>query len=110
MQDEAPGNDPKKLWQNQSTEPSSMTLLLVQKKTRELHRKTRGELLKSISGPLIAGLMGGFGIRFPDPVMQPVFGLVIIWSMAGKLSEPASTSTAMWSCGNSLTLIPFVIA
>ena len=83
MQDEAPGNDPKKLWQNQATEPSSMTLLLVQKKTRELHRKTRGELLKSISGPLIAGLMGGFGIRFSDPVMQPVFGLAIIWSMAG---------------------------
>jgi hypothetical protein len=51
MQNDHPGNDPRTVWQNQPTEPSAMTLLLIRKKTRELRAKTHRELLKSIAGP-----------------------------------------------------------
>jgi hypothetical protein len=84
MQNNYSGNDPRTIWRNQPTEPSTMTLLLIRKKTRELHAKTRVELLKSISGPLIVVALGGFGLSFPDPVLRAVFAFAIFWSMAGQ--------------------------
>jgi hypothetical protein len=93
MQNESHGDDPRAIWQNQPTEPSTMTLLLLQKKTRELHAKTRGELLKGISGPLIVVALGSFGLRFADPVLRVLFGFAIAWSMAGQYF----LNRGMWS-------------
>ena len=84
MQNDSPGNDPRKIWQNQPTEPSIMTLLLIRKKTRELHAKTRGELLRSLAGPLIVVVLGGFGLRFSDLVLRVVFVVAMAWSIAGQ--------------------------
>ena len=64
MPNDSSTNNPKAIWQNQPTEPSAMTLLLIRKKTRELHAETRRELLKSVSGPLIVITLGGFGLWF----------------------------------------------
>jgi hypothetical protein len=83
MQNDYPGNDPRAVWQNQPTEHSTMTSLLIRKKTRELHAKTRQELLKSIAGPLIVIALGGFGLRFSDPVLRAVFAFAMAWSLAG---------------------------
>lgn len=83
MRNDYPGNDPRTIWQNQPTELSQMTMLLIRKKTRELRAKTRGDLLKSIAGPLMAVALGGFGLWFPDPVLRTVFAFAIAWSMAG---------------------------
>jgi hypothetical protein len=84
MRNDYPANDPRKLWQDQPTEPSAMTLLLIRKKTRELHAKTRGELLKSIAGPLIVVAAGGFGLRFGDPLLRAIFAFAVVWSLAGQ--------------------------
>jgi hypothetical protein len=78
------GNDPRKIWQNQPTEPSIMTLEKIRQKTQQLHSKTHWDLIKSISGPLIVAAICGFGIRFPDPVLRAVLAFAITWSLAGQ--------------------------
>jgi hypothetical protein len=83
MQNDSSGIDPKTIWQNQPTETPTMTLLLIRKKARELHAKTRGELLRSIFGPVLVAGLGGFGLGLPDPVLRAVFVFAIAWSLAG---------------------------
>lgn len=84
MQNDSQGNNARKVWQNQPTEPTTMTLLLIRKKTRELHAKTQGELLRNLAGPLIVVAVGGFGLGFSDPVLRVVFACAIGWSIAGQ--------------------------
>jgi len=93
MQNDSSENDPRTIWQSQATESSTMTLLLIRKKTRELHAKTRGDLLKSIFSPLIVVALGGFGLRFPDPVLRVAYAFAIAWSMAGQYF----LNRGMWS-------------
>jgi hypothetical protein len=70
-----------------------MTLLLIRKKTRELHAKTRGELLRSISGPLIVVALGAFSLRFSEPALRAVFAFAFAWSVAGQYF----LNRGMWS-------------
>ena len=49
---DSPENDPKTIWQNQPTEPSAMTLDKIRQKVRELHAKTRRQLLGNLAVPL----------------------------------------------------------
>jgi len=93
MPNDSAGSDAKTIWQNQPTEPSTMTLLLIRKKTRELDAKTRGELLRSISGPMIVVAIGAFSLRYPDPVLRAVFALAFAWSVAGQYF----LNRGMWS-------------
>ncbi len=60
-----------------------MTMLLIRKMTRELHAKTRGELLRSIFAPLIVVALGSLGLWFADRASRAVFAFAIVWSMAG---------------------------
>jgi hypothetical protein len=76
-------NDLRNIWQSQPTEPSTMTLLLIRNKTRELHARTRGDLLRAIAAPVMVAVLGGFGLRFRDPVLQALYGFAIAWSLAG---------------------------
>ncbi len=96
MEGEQPYGDPRTIWQNQQTERSPMTMLLIRNKTRELRTKTRGERLKSISGPLIVVVLGVIGLHFPDAALGWVFAFAIVWSLAGQYFfqrglRPAST-------------------
>jgi hypothetical protein len=93
MRNDSPGEDPRTIWQNQPTEPSAMTLLLIRKKTRELHAKTRWELLKSIAGPVIVLALGGFFLRFLDWPLRVVFAFATVWSIAGQYY----LNRGMWS-------------
>jgi hypothetical protein len=93
MQNDSSGNDPRTIWQNQPTEPSAMTLEKIRQKVRELHAKTRRELIKSIAGPLIVVAICGFAIRFPDPLLRAILAFAIAWSLTGQYF----LNRGMWS-------------
>src|SRR6185437_3174643 len=86
MRNNSSGNDPRSIWQNQPTEPSVMTLEKIRQKVRELHAKTRRELLlRRIGIPLIVVAISGFGItQGHDTALRMVFVLAIAWSLAGQ--------------------------
>jgi hypothetical protein len=86
MPDNLPGSDPKSIWQNQPTEASAMTMRLIQQKARELHAKTRRQLLGTLAAPLAAALFYATGARlFPSiqHVLLPPFLFALAWSLAG---------------------------
>jgi hypothetical protein len=86
MQDDLCGDDPKAIWQNQTIEESTMTLEKIRKKARQLHTKTRRELLRSLAVPIAVGFFYAFGIReFPalQQVLHPLFAFALVWSLAG---------------------------
>jgi hypothetical protein len=85
MRDDFHGKDPKTIWQNQPIEASTMTLEEMRQKARELHSKTRRELLGSIAVPLIVIGLSGWGVIITyDPVMRLMFGFAIAWALAGQ--------------------------
>src|SRR5436853_7880207 len=84
MRNDSFGNDPRTIWQNQPTEPSAMTLEKIRQKVRELHAKTRRQLLGNLVVPFIVIAFYGFGIKqFHHPVLRSVFAFAIAWSLAG---------------------------
>jgi hypothetical protein len=82
MRDDSPENDPRTIWQNQPTEPSVMTLEKIRHKVRELHAKTRRQLLGNLAVLLIVVAFCGFGIK-QFPAVQPLCAFAIAWSLAG---------------------------
>jgi hypothetical protein len=70
-----------------------MTLEKIRQKVRELHAKTRRELIKSIAGPLIVVAICGFAIRFPDPLLRAILAFAIAWSLTGQYF----LNRGMWS-------------
>jgi hypothetical protein len=95
MRNDSSGNDPRTIWQNQPTEPSAMTLEKIRQKTQELHAKTRRELLRGITVPLlVAGISGWVVARLDGgPVLLALFALAIAWSLAGQYF----LNRGMWS-------------
>ncbi|MGI8744197.1 MAG: hypothetical protein ACR2NN_16810 [Bryobacteraceae bacterium] len=86
MRDDFHGDDLRTIWQNQPTEASTMTLEKIRQKARELHAKTRRELLGTLTVPLVVALFYAFGIKqFPplQQVLQPLFAFALAWSLAG---------------------------
>jgi hypothetical protein len=86
MPDDRPENDLRKIWQNQPTEASPMTLEKIQQKARELHAKTRRQLLGTLTTPLMVVIFYAYGIKqFPllGQVLQPLFAFALAWSLAG---------------------------
>jgi hypothetical protein len=86
MQDDSPENELRKIWQSQPTEPSLMTLEKIRQKVRELHAKTRRQLMGTLAGPLAAGFFFAFGMKeFPSlqHVLQPLFAFALAWSLVG---------------------------
>jgi hypothetical protein len=61
-----------------------MTLEEIRQKVRELHAKTRRELLGNLLAPFIVVAFCSFGIKhFHHPVLRSVFAFAIAWSLAG---------------------------
>jgi hypothetical protein len=84
MPSDSSGNDPRTIWQNQPIEPSAMTLEKIRKKVRELHAKTRRQMLGNLVVPLVVVALCGFGMKqFPHPGLRSLFALAIAWSLAG---------------------------
>lgn len=83
--DSSSGNDPRAIWQDQPTEPSTMTLEKIRRKTRELHAKTRRALLQGITVPLMVIFVAGYGIAwFDGPLLRAAFAFALAWSLAGQ--------------------------
>jgi hypothetical protein len=71
-----------------------MTLEIIRRKARDLHARTRRELLGNIAILLLAIGLSGFGIAWaPDPVQRAAFALVIAWSLLGQYA----LNRGMWS-------------
>jgi hypothetical protein len=86
MRDDLPENRSKAIWQSQPTEASKMTLIAIQQRSRELRAKTRKKLLGTLAGPLATAFFYAFGMKyFPAlrQVLQPLFAIAIVWSLAG---------------------------
>ena len=94
MQNDPSQNDPRKIWQNQPSELSTMTLEKIRQRARELHAKTRRELLKNIATPLIVIAFAGLGIILGDnPLQRTAFALALFWSLTGQYF----LNRGMWS-------------
>lgn len=95
MQNDSPGNDPKTVWQNQPTEPSTMTLEQIRQKTHELHSKTRRALLGWIVTPLLVASLAGWIITWvpSGTIVWAVFAVAICWSLVGQYF----LNLGMWS-------------
>jgi len=86
MPDNLPGSDPKAIWQNQPTETSAMSLRLIQRKARELHAKTRRQLLGTLAAPVATAFFWITGVRlFPSiqHLLLPPFLFALAWSLIG---------------------------
>jgi hypothetical protein len=86
MRDGQSSNDLKAMWQNQPTGTSTMTLKLVRSKARELHAKTRKQLMGTVAAPVATAFFYAFGVKvFPtlQHILHPLFGLSLAWSLAG---------------------------
>jgi len=94
MQNDPSRNDPKQIWQNQPTEPSTMTLQLIRGKVRELHTRTRRELVQHIAFPFFAiGMCGVLIAQRHDSVQWAIYTLAIVWALAGQYM----LNRGMWS-------------
>jgi hypothetical protein len=86
MRNDTRGYDPRTIWQNQPAEPSVMTLEKIRQKARELHTKTRRQLLGTLASPLAAAFFYAFGIiQFPVlmQMLHPLFAFALAWSLVG---------------------------
>ncbi len=84
MPNDSSGKDPRTIWQNQPTEPSAMTLEKIRQKVRELHAKTRRQILGNLVVSLVVVTLCGFGMKqFPHPGLRSLFAFAIAWSLAG---------------------------
>ena len=86
MQNDSSQNDPRKIWQNQPKETSTVTLKMIRMKVRDLRTKTRGQLWRSWAGPLVVGFFAAFGIKTANgsfPILEVAFVFAIAWSLAG---------------------------
>ena len=84
MPNNSSSNDPKTIWQNQPTEPSKMTLVMIRHKTQELQEKTHRELFGQIAASVVMVGFYGVGIWWVHgPVPRVAFALAIVWTLAG---------------------------
>lgn len=112
MSDNLPENGPQDIWLKQPEEKFTMTSILIRQRSRELRARTRRKLLGTLAGPLAAGTFYLFAMKwFPAQraVLQPLFGLAFLWSIAGlyflsrgmrweEMPEQAGISGGLDSC------------
>jgi hypothetical protein len=86
MPNDLPSQDPKAIWQNQSTETQTMTSKLIRSRARDLRAKTRKRLLGTVAGPLATLFFYVFGMRDLHPLaplLQALFAFALAWSLVG---------------------------
>lgn len=79
-------DDPRTTWQNQTTETTKMSLILIRQKARELRSRRRRQMLGTIVVPLVASFFYAFSIKqFPhlQPMLHCLFVLTMVWSLLG---------------------------
>lgn len=77
-------NDPKKLWQNQPREETTLTLKLIRQRAQDLHARTRRELFGNIAMIPLVAAVAWFGFRQTrDFGFRSAFVAAVIWAVAG---------------------------
>src|SRR5438874_4582800 len=85
MRDDLPANDPRTIWQNQPTEPSSITSEQIRWKARKLRAKTLRERLRNIVMPLLVIGFSGLAIaQARDAVQRTIYAFAIAWALLGR--------------------------
>jgi lipopolysaccharide export LptBFGC system permease protein LptF len=78
-------NNPKQIWQDQPTEPSTMTLEKIKQKVRELNAKTRQELIKAIASPVLVVVISCLAFAMMhDNAQRWILAVALAWSLAGQ--------------------------
>ena len=96
MRNDSLGDDPKAIWQQQRTEPSTMTLELIGEKARALRAETRRELFANITIALLAFAISVYGIpRTHSLGLQLAFAFAGAWAWA--LAGQCFLHWGMWS-------------
>ncbi len=82
---DASGRHPKKIWQSQEREISTVTLeRMIRRRGQQLHAKTLRERLGSFTGPLAVAAFAWLAISMGyHPVQLAVFAIAGVWSLAG---------------------------
>ena len=96
MENDSSENDPRKIWQDQPKEISTVTLKMIRMKVQDLHAKTRRNMLGIWAGPLVVAFFSAYGIKLVHgvfPVLEVAFVFAIVWSLAGVYFF----SRGMWS-------------
>ena len=94
MPNDSSGNDPRMIWQNQPTEPTTPTMEKIRLKVRGLQARTRRKMLGNLGVPLVVVLSCAIGMKqFPHPGLRSLFAFAIIWSLAGLYFQ----NRGMWS-------------
>ena len=107
MPDEFPLNDPKKIWQEQPTEPVKMSLDEIRRKAQKFQTKSRLKVLAA----MVIGLFVCVAFAHMSAVVQDViprigWGVISIWGLYGayaaykwiwprSLAEDATLSTSL---------------
>jgi hypothetical protein len=86
MENDSSANDPRKVWQDQPKEISTVTLKMIRMKVQDLQTKTRRNWWGICAGPLAVGCFSAYGIKLAHgvfPVLEAAFVFAIAWSLAG---------------------------
>ena len=78
--------DPRLIWQNQPTEESKVSSIVIRQKARDLHAKTRRQMLGTLTVPLVVAFFYAFSVKqFPDLryALHLLFAFTLAWSVAG---------------------------
>jgi hypothetical protein len=79
-------HDLKTIWQNQGTEISTMSLILIRQKARELQARRRRQVFGTVVVPVVVAFFYAFCVKqFPhlQQILHSLFVLALVWSVAG---------------------------
>ena len=107
MPDESPMNDPKKIWQDQPTEPIKMSLEEIRRKAQKLQMKGRLRVLAAmIIGLFLCIAFARMAAVVEDVIPRIGWGMMSLWGLygayaaykwiwPGRLAEDATLSTSL---------------
>jgi len=77
--------DPKKVWQNQPSEVTALTVEMVRQRAQELHAKTRRLLAGNIATMFLVVAISGFGFMHThNPGFRLAFIVSVVWAAVGQ--------------------------
>jgi len=79
-------DDPRIIWQNQRTETSAMSLILIRQKARELQKRRHRQVFGTVVAPVVVAFFYAFCVKqFPhlQQTLHLLFVVALVWSVAG---------------------------
>src|SRR5437868_4714218 len=77
--------DPKKVWQNQPSEVTAMTLEIIRQRVQELHAKTRRLLAGNVVTVFLVVAISGYGFLHTRSLgFRAAFAVSVLWAALGQ--------------------------